>query len=83
MFDLGRSFAPLYSPDSAISARARPSRDRRARAHGPSGIAVDGAGNVFIADTVSETIRKITSDGVVTTLAGAADAIGSWWAPRA
>jgi hypothetical protein len=41
----------------------------------PSGVAVDSAGRVFIADTWNETIRKITSDGTVSTLAGLA---GSW-----
>jgi sugar lactone lactonase YvrE len=36
----------------------------------PSGIAVDSAGNAYVADAGNFTIRKITSAGVVTTLAG-------------
>ena len=43
----------------------------------PRGIAVDSNGNVYVADTLNETIRKITSAGVVTTLASTAGQGGS------
>lgn len=43
-----------------------------ARFFGPSGIAVDAAGNVYVADQFNHTIRLITSAGVVNTIAGAA-----------
>lgn len=36
----------------------------------PEGVAVDAAGNVYIADTYNSSIRKISTTGVVTTLAG-------------
>lgn len=36
----------------------------------PLSVAVDGTGNVYVGDTWNETIRKITPDGAVTTLAG-------------
>ena len=48
-----------------------------ARFNAPQGIAVDGAGNVYVADTNNSTIRKVTSAGAVTTIAGAAGQTGS------
>jgi len=48
-----------------------------ARFNEPTGVAVDSAGNVFVADNFNHTIRKVTSAGVVTTLAGTAGSTGS------
>ncbi len=55
----------------------------------PSGVAVDGSGNVYVADTVNCKIRKTSPSGIVTTLAGngdygALDGAGtaaSFWTP--
>ena len=45
--------------------------------NGPAGIAVDASGNLYISDSNSDIIRKITADGVVSTLAGSAGVTGS------
>ncbi len=42
----------------------------------PSGVAVDGAGTVFVADRYSHAIRKVAADGTTTTVAG--NGIGAW-----
>ena len=47
-----------------------------ARFRWPRGIAIDNAGNLYVADTGNNTIRKITPDHSVTTLAGLAAAPG-------
>jgi sugar lactone lactonase YvrE len=48
-----------------------------ARFSSPSGVAVDGSGNVYVAESSNHTIRKVTSAGVVSTLAGSAGSSGS------
>ncbi|WP_052135175.1 NHL repeat-containing protein [Collimonas arenae] len=49
---------------------------QNARFNQPGGIAVDVSGNLYVADTQNNTIRKITSAGVVSTLAGSAGQTG-------
>ncbi len=48
-----------------------------ARFYGPAGVAADASGNVYVADLINHAIRKVTPDGVVTTLAGLAGSAGS------
>jgi sugar lactone lactonase YvrE len=43
----------------------------------PVGVTVDFSGNIYVADSASNTIRKITTNGVVSTLAGAVGTSGS------
>jgi sugar lactone lactonase YvrE len=43
----------------------------------PEGIAVDAIGNLYVADTGSHTIRKVSPQGVVTTIGGLPDYAGT------
>lgn len=47
-----------------------------ARFYSPFGVAVDTAGNVYVADSFNHTVRKIAAGGIVTTLAGSAQSGG-------
>jgi len=40
----------------------------------PSGVAVDSSGNLYIADASNHRIRKVTPDGIISTVAGTGDA---------
>lgn len=68
------------TPDGTVSTLAGQSRSHGsvdgkggdARFWAPFGVAVDVTGNVYVADTANNTIRKITPDGMVSTLAGLA-----------
>ncbi len=45
----------------------------RAQLSGPSGVAIDGAGNLLIADTANQRVRRIDAQsGILTTIAGGA-----------
>jgi sugar lactone lactonase YvrE len=49
----------------------------------PTGLALDGAGNLYLADSGNSTIRKINQNGVVTTVAGVPGQQGSVDGPAA
>ncbi|MFN9895784.1 MAG: InlB B-repeat-containing protein [Acidobacteriota bacterium] len=56
------SGAPGFSGDGGVATAAQ--------LQDPSGVAVDGAGNLYIADTGNHRIRRVTPGGVITTVAG-------------
>ncbi len=49
----------------------------QARFYYPSALALDGMGNLYVADTDNDTLRQISSTGAVSTMAGMAGIIGS------
>jgi RHS repeat-associated protein len=42
----------------------------QAELHNPAGLAADGAGNIYVADQMNNRIRKIDTNGIITTIAG-------------
>jgi len=42
----------------------------------PTGLAIDGAGNLYIADDGNVRVRKVSPDGIITTVAGSAIVLG-------
>jgi len=62
---------------SARSGGSADGKGKEARFLYPQGIAVDRAGNVFVADCNNHTIRKVSAAGMVTTLAGSARSGGN------
>jgi sugar lactone lactonase YvrE len=83
--DITDSTIRKISPDGAVTTLAGKSGEpgstdgtgAAARFSLPAGVAVDSSGNVYVADAMNSVIRKITSAGVVTTLAGKAGESGS------
>jgi sugar lactone lactonase YvrE len=76
--DLGANMIRKIAPDGVATTLAGSGQQGRADGRGttasflsPFGVAVDSSGNVYVTDSGSDLIRKVTRDGVVTTLAGA------------
>jgi uncharacterized protein (TIGR03437 family) len=60
----------VISPGGGPSAYGDGGPAVSAQLHLPMGVAVDTSGNVYIADTGDNTIRKVTTDGNIATIAG-------------
>ena len=54
--------AAAYSGDNGLASAAQLNQ--------PTGLAVDSAGNLYVADTANHRIRRIAANGVITTVAG-------------
>lgn len=68
--------ATTFAGSAGVSGTAN-GTNTDAQFYAPQGLAVDGTGNVFVADTFNNLIRKITPGGAVTTLAGNFENFGS------
>lgn len=75
--DTGNNAIRKVAPDGSVSTLAGggapgylDGMDRAARFDGPVGVAVDRDGNVYVADTYNDRIRRIDKRGAVTTVAG-------------
>jgi sugar lactone lactonase YvrE len=49
----------------------------KAQLYDPQGVAVDGAGDLFIADTFNNAIREVTPNGIISTVVNSAGANGA------
>jgi hypothetical protein len=82
--DEGNNVIRKMTPDATVSTLAGnppggsvDGMGTAARFSGPHGSAMDSAGNLYIADYLNCTVRRVTPDGMVTTLAGLAGALSS------
>nr|WP_155465673.1 gluconolaconase [Duganella radicis] len=75
--DTGNNAIRKVTPDGTVSTLAgdgmagdKDGKGAGAQFNGPLGVAVDADGNVYVADTYNDRIRRIAPDGTVTTIAG-------------
>ena len=79
----GNAHVRMIAPDGKIKTIAGSDTARQlgdggpataAQLSAPEGVAVDGAGNVYIADSSANRIRKVSPAGIITTVAGTGSA---------
>ncbi len=61
-----KTFAGTGSPGFSVDGSAA----TNAQLNNPAGVTVDAAGNVYIGDTFNDRIRKVTTSGIISTIAG-------------
>lgn len=78
--DVGNNCIRKMTPTGVVTTLAGSTHPGHADGQGtaaefnnPGGIAVDGAGNVYVGDVLNNAIRKITPSGAVTTIAGGSE----------
>lgn len=89
--DFGNHTIRKISPDGSVATLAGAAGNcgsndgagAAARFCAPYAAVVDNTGNVFVADTSNQTIRKIAPGGIVTTIAGSPGSAGSVDGPSA
>ena len=67
---------PPSSPYAGLAAGSADGSGSAAGFFNPKGVAVDSGGNIYIADTLNDTIRKLSPGGGVVTIAGSAGTSG-------
>jgi sugar lactone lactonase YvrE len=75
--DTGNNAIRRVAPDGTVATVAgtgraglRDGSAREAQFNGPVGVALDAEGNLYVADTYNDRIRRVTKEGQVTTIAG-------------
>lgn len=83
--DAGNNAIRKISPDGKVTTLAGSGLSGSADGKGsaatfnaPSDVAVDASGNVYVADTLNHTIRKIVADGTVSTLTAPSTRVGQY-----
>ena len=66
--DIDHSLVTIYNTLGSYSGDGGPAVE--AHLDVPHDVAVDGAGNLFIADTYNQRIRRVDTSGIITTVAG-------------